>query len=221
MQLTREQRIFIVLEYETTKNCEQVRRAFNETFPERNSPDKKTVYRTVRKFNEHGSINNRYKGNSGRKIIQRTENNIVIVQRAITENPTTSVRLNETNLSKSTFHRILKKDIRFHSYKMQIKNELLPCDYARRREFCNWFILKDQRFTERLVVTDEAAFSMNGRVNTQNTRLSSNNPPEENVFEKSIRREKLSVWAGLCGSGNVIGPIFYDENLTGEIYLEM
>ncbi|KAF2357130.1 Protein of unknown function DUF4817 [Trinorchestia longiramus] len=94
MQMTKEQRIFIVLEYETTKNCEQVRRAFNETFPERNLPDKKTVYRTVRKFNEQGSISNRYKGNSGRKIIQRTENNIAIVQPAITENPTISVGRN-------------------------------------------------------------------------------------------------------------------------------
>ncbi|KAF2361543.1 Protein of unknown function DUF4817 [Trinorchestia longiramus] len=94
MQMTKEQRIFIVLENETTKNCEQVRRAFNETFPERNSPDKKTVYRTVRKFNEHGSISNRYKGNSEKKIIQSTENNIAIVQPAITENPTISVRRN-------------------------------------------------------------------------------------------------------------------------------
>ncbi|KAF2345420.1 hypothetical protein FHG87_023824 [Trinorchestia longiramus] len=58
--------------------------------------------------------------------IQRTENNIAIVQRAITENPTTSVRRNEINLSKSTFHRILKKDITLHPYKMQIQHELLP-----------------------------------------------------------------------------------------------
>ncbi|KAF2354923.1 Protein of unknown function DUF4817 [Trinorchestia longiramus] len=58
MQLTKEQRIFIVFEYETTKNYEQVKRAFNETFPERNSPNKKTVYRTVRKFNEHGRLRN-------------------------------------------------------------------------------------------------------------------------------------------------------------------
>ena len=40
-------------------------------------------------------------------------------------------------------------------------------------------------------------------------------------MKKSTRRQKLSVWAGLCGNGNVIGPLFYDENLTGEIYLEM
>ena len=53
MQLTKEQRIFIAVEYEATKNCGQVRRAFIETFPERNSPDKKTVYREVRNLNEH------------------------------------------------------------------------------------------------------------------------------------------------------------------------
>ena len=61
---------------------------------------------------------------------------------------------------------------------------------------------------------------MDGSVNTQNTRMWSINPPEENVSEKSIRREKLSVWAGLCGNGIVIGPFFYDVNLT-ELYLKM
>ena len=79
------------------------------------------MYRTVRKFNEHGNILNRNKGNSGRKITQRTENIIAIFQLAITENPTVSVRRNDTNLTKSTFHRILRKDIGFHPYNMQIK----------------------------------------------------------------------------------------------------
>ena len=32
----------------------------------------------------------------------------------------------QINLSKSTFHRILKKDIGLHPYKMQIKHELQP-----------------------------------------------------------------------------------------------
>ena len=106
------------------------------------------------------------------------------------------------------FHRVLKKDILLHPYKMQIKRELQPCDFAMRRMFCNWFISKVQRLTEKLVVTDEAVCSMNGRVNTQNTRLWSNNSHEGNFFEKNIRREKLSVWAGLCGNENVFGPFF-------------
>ena len=79
MQLTKDQRIFILLKFKETKSCKQVRRTFIEKFPQRNSPTKKTVYRTVKKFNKHGSIVNRNKGNSGRKITQRTEDNIELV----------------------------------------------------------------------------------------------------------------------------------------------
>ena len=64
MQLTREQRVFIVLNYQETKNYEIVRRNFEQIFPERISPTKKTVRRTVQKFNEHGTTLNRNKGNS-------------------------------------------------------------------------------------------------------------------------------------------------------------
>jgi hypothetical protein len=221
MQLTREQRIFIVLEFKETKSCEKVRRAFIEKFPLRSSPNKKTVYKTVSKFDEHGSILNRNKGNSGRKITKRTEANVAFVRQLITENPHCSVRRNGSGLTKTTFHKILQKDIGMHPYKMQRKHQLLPHDYVRRRAFCNWIAAQQPRFIERLVVTDEAAFSMNGSVNTQNTRFWSNNPPEDNVFENSLRREKLSVWAGLCGNGTVIGPFFYDANLNGEHYLQM
>ena len=40
MQLTREQRVFIVLNYQETKNYEIVRRNFEQIFPERISPTK-------------------------------------------------------------------------------------------------------------------------------------------------------------------------------------
>ena len=39
-------------------------------------------------------------------------------------------------------------------------------------------------YIERLVVTDETAFSMDGTVNTKNTRFLSINAPEGNVYEK-------------------------------------
>ena len=45
--------------------------------------------------------------------------------------------------------------------------------------------------------------------------------PQENLFERSMNREKLSVWDGLCGNGSIIGPIFYENNLNSERYLEM
>ena len=36
-----------------------------------------------------------------------------------------------------------------------------------------------------------------------------------------MSREKLSVWIGLCGNGELIGPFFFDGNVNGEAYLQM
>ena len=37
----------------------------------------------------------------------------------------------------------------------------------------------------------------------------------------SIQRQKISVWARLCGNGAVLGPLFYEGNLNSETYLQM
>ena len=214
MQLTRE-RVFIVLNYQETKNYEIVRRNFGQIFPERISPTKKTVRKTVQKFNEHGTTLNRNKGNSGRKRTARTQENVEMVQNVIDENPRSTIRRNENGLSATTFHRILHKDLGLKAYKVQKKHQLLPNDYHRRMTFCNWLLQRHERFCDKLIMTDEAAFSMDGTVNTQNTRFWSENRPEGFVFEKSIRREKLSLWAGVCGNGCVIGSFFYEGTLTG------
>ena len=70
-------------------------------------------------------------------------------------------------------------------------------------------------------MTDEAAFAMNGTVNTQNTRHWSEHRPDGNLLETSLRRKKVSVWAGICGNGAVIGPFFYDGALKGDTYNNM
>ena len=221
MQLTTEQRTSIVLKFNETGSIPRVRREFEERFPERSSPDKKTILRTVHKFNNHGTILNRNKGNSGRKRTQRTPENIAIVRNIIEEDHQSSVRRNESNLHRSSFHRILKHDLHYHPYKKQIKHQLLEPDYPRRRVFSAWLQSRVPRFVKNLVMTDEAAFAMNGTVNTQNTRYWSEHRPAGNVFETSLRRGKVSVWAGICGNGAVIGPFFYDGALNGYAYNNM
>ena len=64
---------------------------------------------------------------------------------------------------------------------------------------------------------------MNGIVTTRNVRCydPKHNPPLEHGFSKSMSREKLSVWIGLCGNGELIGPFFFEGNLNGEDYLQM
>ena len=45
----------------------------------------------------------------------------------------------------------------------------------------------------------------------------------KDVFYASffMSREKLSVWIGLCGNGELIGPFFFEGNVNGEAYLQM
>ena len=65
-------------------------------------------------------------------------------------------------------------------------------------------------FIEKLVVTDEAALSMDRSVNTKNTRFWSINEPEGNVYEKSYKEKSFlsgpdfAVIEGFWGPSSMI-----------------
>ncbi|KAF2353523.1 hypothetical protein FHG87_015721 [Trinorchestia longiramus] len=133
-----------------------------------------------------------------------------------------SCRKNNSQLSKSSFNRIVKGDLKWFPYKMHLRHQLTDDDYVRRENFVGWFLRKPDRFIDNIIVGDELAFFMNGEVNNHNVRkyAPQNNPPDWN-FEKSIFQDKLSLWIGLCGNGSLVGPLFYDNNLTGVAYLDL
>ena len=33
--------------------------------------------------------------------------------------------------------------------------------------------------------------------------------------------QKLTVWIGFCGNGNILGPFFFDGNVNGQSYLNL
>jgi hypothetical protein len=103
---------------------------------------------------------------------------------------------------------------------MHVRHELLPNDYLRRRQFSEWFNQKceeDPHFLKHVVIGDE-----DGEVNSQNVRqyAPKGHPPEFN-FNRSDSRTKLTVWAGLCGNGVILGPFFFDGNVDGVADLQM
>ena len=75
-----------------------------------------------------------------------------------------SARRNPTGLSKTTFNRITKLDLKWHPYTMNIRHELFPQDSARRLAFCIWLVERCVHFWPNLVIGDEASFQMNARV---------------------------------------------------------
>ena len=63
---------------------------------------------------------------------------------------------------------------------------------------------------------------MDGKVNTRNIRQYApvDNPPAFN-YERNVSREKVNVWAGICGNGVLLGTFLIDGNLNGISYHEL
>ena len=105
-----------------------------------------------------------------------------------------------------------------------MRHELKQTDFERRLRFCLWFPdrCNNLTFLYNLVVGDEAACASNGRVNTHNVLMyaKKGHPPDFH-FDVSCDRHKLSVWAGICGDGTLIGPYFFERNVNGRTYLQM
>ncbi|KAF2360355.1 Protein of unknown function DUF4817 [Trinorchestia longiramus] len=221
-QLTNEQRTFIVEKYFQAKSFQLVIQSFQEHFSERLSPTKMTIWRNVTRYRTEGTSLNLNKGRSGRKRTTRSEEKVRIVQGALTENQKISAKKSGLDVTKSTFNRIITLDLKWHPYKMDVWNKLLDNDLPRRLNFAQWFLQRDVRFVDDIVVGNEAAFHVNGKVNNHNVRTyaSENQTPNFN-FDVGIIREKVSVWMGLCGNGHVIGPYFYNSNLNGVEYLDL
>ena len=171
-QLTTEQRAFIVINYTRTQSTTEVRNAFQQRFPDRNPPSPSTILSNVRKYSNAGTSLNLNKGNSGRRRTIRTAQNIDAARDLLQQNPHVSARRNPIPISRTSFNRITRIEIKWHPYRMHVRHELLAGDFARRLHFSRWFNERCRRenVLDSLVNGDEASFVMNGEVNTQNVR---------------------------------------------------
>ncbi|KAJ8951472.1 hypothetical protein NQ318_000166 [Aromia moschata] len=109
------------------------------------------------------------------------------------ENPqsTSTVDASENEVSQTTVLRILRKE-NYHPYKFQLVQELNEDDPDRRLQFCETMM--------NLCIGDGDDAHWIIEAHTQHP-------------------QKLNVWAGIVANV-IIGPFFFEENLTGEIYLE-
>ena len=63
---------------------------------------------------------------------------------------------------------------------------------------------------------------MNSAVKTWNVReYAPKGRVPEFIYERNDLREKITVWAGLCGNGTLFGPYSFDRNVNDYNYLQM
>ena len=136
VQLTTEQRIFIVLQHNRTQNTTEVQNIFQARYPNRDPPHKATILRDVRKCSSEGTSPNLNKGNSGRRRTARSEQNIAAVRNLLEENPHVSARRNPVDISSAGFNRITRLDD--GTDRMHVRHLLLARDFPRRVQFAEW-----------------------------------------------------------------------------------
>ena len=110
-----------------------MQREFRDRFPEQEPPAKRTIQETVSKYHTFGTSLNRNKGNSERSRTARTPENIIRVMNVSQNNARNiSTRRNGLDISASTFNRITYQGLRFHPYRIVVRDELKRADYQRR-----------------------------------------------------------------------------------------
>ena len=220
MVYTLAERIEIIFLYGAEDRCaRRTARVFNERHQNKNVGHK-YVMELVRKFEETGSVCN--KKSTKERVLDEACQVEVLGQFAI--DPTLSIpKVSKlTNISTGSVHKILKKN-KFFPYKIQILHELNEDDYDRRIEFCESMcqrIDEDPHLIKNICFSDESTFFLNGIVNRHNCRYWDNENPH--IFQEGHTQfpEKINVWAGIYGN-EIIGPFFLEENLTGQLYLNL
>lgn len=192
---------------------------FNELHPDRPPISQKVVSRIEAKFREFGNVRDLPK--FGRPAPD--ENQQLNVLLSLEENPRTSLAQIGSNLHmpKSVVHRIVRKH-KYHPYKVIPVQELFEDDFDRRNQFCermqNMCNLNNN-LVKNIIFTDEATFCLSGNVNRQNCRYWAKENPHWMMEVHSQYPQKINVWCGIV-RGRVIGPFFFEQSLTAQVYLE-
>lgn len=200
---------------EARDNYSKAADLYAERYPDRRRPFRTTIKRLCERANGGKMKRQRQKSGSN-------EATTVAVVAAAAVNPHVSTRQieREHGIPKSTANRILRTN-RFHPYHIQLVHGLVPNDYPRRLQFCNWMqarIGADPTFVEKVLFSDEATFTNRGGVNRHNMHYYSDVNPHWYRHQEFQRQWSINVWAGIVGD-TVIGPYFFEEHLNGANYL--
>ena len=125
------------------------------------------------KFVHEGTCLNVNKRRRGRRRTARTPPNIELVRQSLSEHDLRSGMRNAMGLSRTTFNRIVKNDIKFHPYVLIRRQRLREGDPVQRLEFCHRLlntVAQIPDFLDKLVVSDEAVFTLNSEINSRNVR---------------------------------------------------
>lgn len=187
-------------------------RLWRERYPNRFPHSRKVFSRLSTRIRTIGIVQPHH--NKG-KIIRRRVRDLrsvdIIASAIVTPRDSTRRRERDSGISKSTVSLILRAS-KFHPYRMELHQALNNIDIRQRLEFCNWMRRQPEDFHRRILWSDESVFKSDASVNTWNCRHWTQQNPHWLITIDNQRIWKVNVWCGIIGD-QILGPIFFDENL--------
>ncbi len=192
---------------------------------------KSTVYDVIKRFNdennqeEEENITPKRKkaiprSGSGRK---RTEEFLDELQVVIEDDPS----INITDLAKKfdvsyrTMWKAVHEDLRYKSYKLQIRQLLTSAMKEKRVERSRILINQLKRRHVIRFFSDEKKFVVDRCINKQNDRWLAKDPDDVPVVMKTKNASSVMCLAVISSNGDVMPPHFFGskETVTKEVYL--
>lgn len=191
-------------------NSAEARRLYQERYPDRVCPDKRTFVNIHRRLTESGSFTP--KSAEGRPRTVRTPAVEDAVLHAVQNDPSTSTRKigRQLDICHKTVWEILRESL-LYPYHIQRVQALLPRDFEPRVDFCRWYLdrlRENPHFASQILFTDEANFSRNAIMNFHNNHHWADENPHA-ITERHFQEQfSLNVWVGILGD-HLIGPFFF------------
>lgn len=217
--LSTSERVELVLLMHELKSVTLVQRRLKQE-GKSHVPSDKTINSLYQKFISTGTVLDAER--SGRP--STSAENVAAVDSAFKSEPSLSLRRASTQLGipRSTVHDVLRKKLHMRPYHIQLVQELYADDFAARLAFCEEFkelIEQNDSFLNSICFSDEAKFSLHGRVIRHNCVVWGTENPHE-ISPEPLHSPKIDVWFGMFHD-RLIGPQFFPDNVRSDSYLEM
>ncbi|KAJ4425962.1 hypothetical protein ANN_27588 [Periplaneta americana] len=191
------------------------RRLYQERYPQRQCPDRKTFVRLHYRLCEYGKFNSPGLGRSTTPEVQEE------ILEAVNMTPSISTRrvALQVHVPHTTVWRLLK-EYQLYPYHLQRVQALSPGDYPARVRFCQWFLQQcgvNPNFPALVLFTDEAQFTRDGITNFHNQHVWVYENPRATVPSHHQVRCSLNMWAGIIGD-RLVGPHVLVNRLMGQAY---
>lgn len=167
--LTAQQRVEVIKQFYLNKgSIVATIRKLRHFFGQHHVPKRSIIYHVIENFEKRYTLGEVPRVGRPRSV--RTTSHIEAVRVSVGESPGTSVRrrAQELNVSKTSLWKMMRKDLLFFPYKIQLVQELKDTDHLRRRVWCERFLQLNNDtpdFWSNLLMSDEAHFDLSGFVN--------------------------------------------------------